>query len=70
MNVGDTFQVMVVADHRDGEMIISRYVPGTGYRVTPRNLEFVRELEAKGDAKPFDARRRTKAQVRGRARTG
>lgn len=56
MNVGDSYSPTTTVEHRDSNgKLISRYLAGETYRVTPRNLEFLLGLgntspEPKGTA--------------------
>lgn len=72
-NYGDMFQVREVVDLKDGDTVVARYRPGTGYRVTPLNAALVGELARRGAATPFEHavgdRQASTPTVRGTART-
>lgn len=71
LNLGEMFQVCEVADLMDGDIVVCRYRPGLGYRVTSRNVVLVNELAAQGIASAFEGaglREAAKTKVSGTAR--
>lgn len=70
VDVGDRFHVMEVVEAKggkNGDRLISRFLPGFGYTATERGLEAIRKAAAegkvrKGDPAGAEARVRMKAR--------